>query len=139
MAVIARRVSDTFADGAMKLTHGTKALPEGAADAEQAPEEERWLRCAACGGRITPARARLEVNGSHEHSFMNPSGLRFVVACYAVAPGCVPDGAPSTVWTWFPGRAWQIALCSGCGVHLGWSFHADDTAPFHGLVRDRIV
>jgi hypothetical protein len=124
----------------MKLTPGPQSLPEGSAAAETSIEEERWLRCGGCGARITPERARLEVTGAHEHSFMNPSGLRFVVACYAVAPGCTPAGERSTVWTWFPGRAWQIALCRACGVHLGWSFHADDdAAPFHGLVRDRIV
>jgi hypothetical protein len=43
------------------------------------------------------------------------------------------------VWSWFPGRAWQIALCKRCGVHVGWSFHAGEAAPFHALVRDRIV
>lgn len=123
----------------MKLTPGTQTGTEGAAAADTSTEEEKWLRCAACGARITLERARLEVNGAHEHAFMNPSGLRFVVACFAVAPGCVPEGERSTVWTWFPGRAWQIALCKACGVHLGWSFHADEAAPFHGLVRDRIV
>jgi hypothetical protein len=70
---------------------------------------------------------------------MNPSGLRFTVACFASAPGCMPDGERSTVWTWFPGRAWQIALCKACGTHVGWSFHGSDVSPFHGLVRSRIV
>lgn len=70
---------------------------------------------------------------------MNPSGLRFDVACFSIAPGCMPEGERSSVWTWFPGRAWQVALCKGCGSHVGWSFHADGLAPFHGLVRDRIV
>ena len=126
----------------MKLTPGTQTLPEGAEKPEDAEEEERWVRCAACGARIAPERARIEVNGAHEHSFMNPSGLRFVVACYSVAPGCVAQGEPSTVWTWFPGHAWQIALCRACGAHLGWSFHAvgfASAAPFHGLVRERLV
>jgi hypothetical protein len=123
----------------MKLTPGTQTLPEGAADGESVTEEEKWLRCAACGARITPERARLEVNSAHEHEFMNPSGLRFVVACYSVAPGCVPEGEPSTVWTWFPGYAWQIAVCKACFAHVGWSFHAGEAVPFHGLVRDRIV
>lgn len=123
----------------MKLTPGTQTHAEGAEDAESVTEEERWLRCAACGARITPERARIDVSGAHEHSFMNPSGLRFVVACFATAPGCMDEGERSTVWTWFPGRAWQIALCKGCGAHLGWSFHAANVAPFYGLVRDRLV
>lgn len=123
----------------MKLTRGRSTLPEEAEDAESSSEEETWVRCAACGARLAPERARLEVNGAHEHEFMNPSGLRFVVACFAIAPGCMPQGQRSTVWTWFPGRAWQIALCKGCGGHVGWSFHADDAPAFHGLVSDRIV
>lgn len=123
----------------MKLTPGTQTRPEGAEDAESVTEEEKWVRCAACGARLAPERARHQVNGAYEHSFMNPSGLRFVVACYSVAPGCVPEGERSTVWTWFPGRAWQIALCKACGVHVGWSFHADGASPFHALARDRIA
>jgi hypothetical protein len=95
-----------------------------------------------CGGRLAPERARIEVGGRHQHEFMNPSGLRFVIVCYATAPGCVPEGERSTVWTWFPGRAWQIALCKTCGAHVGWSFHAPASADgggFHGLIRDRIA
>lgn len=123
----------------MKLTPATQTRPELEGDSESATEEEEWVRCRACGARLAPERARLDVNGAHEHEFMNPSGLRFVVACFGAAPGCMPEGERSSVWTWFPGRAWQIALCKGCGVHVGWSFHADDSAPFHALMRDRIV
>lgn len=123
----------------MKLTPsttpGTEPTPDDASDTQ----EEAWIRCAACGARLAPSRARLEVNGAHEHEFMNPSGLRFVIACFGVAPGCMPEGERSTVWTWFPGRAWQVALCKACGTHVGWSFHAEELSPFHGLVRARIV
>ena len=123
----------------MKLTPGGAGTPNSNPVEESETEEERWLRCAACGGRITPERARIDVDGAHEHEFMNPSGLRFRVACFAAAPGCMPDGERSTVWTWFPGRAWQIALCRGCGSHVGWSFHREEASPFHGLICDRVV
>lgn len=115
----------------------------GAADAD--PEHdtlvarEVWVRCASCGARIAPESARIDVDGAHEHDFMNPSGIRFRIAFFALAPGCMPEGERSTVWTWVPGCAWQIALCKACGTHLGWSFHREGIAPFHGLVRDRIV
>jgi hypothetical protein len=123
----------------MKIVPGTVPLPEGGEEASSSTDAEEWVRCAACGARLAPLRSRLEVNGAHEHEFMNPSGLRFVVACFAVAPGCDSIGEPSSVWTWFPGRAWQVALCRGCAAHVGWSFHAPESAPFYGLVRDRIV
>jgi hypothetical protein len=123
----------------MKITPGTSGAPEAEPLRETSTEEELWLRCARCGARITPERARIDVDGAHEHEFMNPSGRRFRVACFASAPGCMPEGERSTVWTWFPGRAWQIELCKACGTHLGWSFHREGVSPFHGLVCDRLV
>ena len=40
--------------------------------------------------------------------------------------------------TWFEGYAWRIALCSHCGMHMGWRFEASrpQSAPakFHGLL-----
>jgi hypothetical protein len=113
------------------------------AETRREDETERAVRCAACGARVTREAARMTMNGASEHSFMNPSGIRFVVACYASAPGCVPEGERSTVWTWFPGYAWQIELCRSCGVHLGWSFHgtpsSDFSLSFYGLVTSRVT
>lgn len=31
---------------------------------------------------------------------------------------------PSTEFSWFPGYAWQIAVCSTCQSHIGWKFSA---------------
>jgi hypothetical protein len=121
----------------VKITQGA-ILPEGAEGSESSTEEEKWVRCTACGARLARDRSRISVNGAHEHAFMNPAGLRFTVVSFAAAPGCLPDGEPSTVWSWFPGHAWQIALCKACGVHVGWSFHASETN-FHGLIRDRLA
>lgn len=120
---------------------GTAPTPASGSEPEssRATEDERWLRCAACGEPIVRETALLVVNGSHEHSFVNPSGLRFIVSCWSSAPGCVSDGERSTVWTWFPGFAWQVEVCRSCSVHLGWSFHARSTTTFYGLIRDRLV
>jgi hypothetical protein len=68
---------------------------------------------------------------------MNPSGFRFTVACFGVAPGCISEGPRSDVWTWFPGYAWQVELCLGCTRHVGWSFHG--ATRFYGLVRDSLI
>lgn len=123
----------------MKLTPGTAGAPDPEHRDDASREEELWLRCAACGARIAPERARIDVDGAHEHEFMNPAGTRFRVLCFSTAPGCMPEGERSTVWTWFPGRSWQVVLCRGCGVHVGWSFHREGVSPFHGLVGDRLV
>lgn len=31
---------------------------------------------------------------------------------------------PSTEFSWFPGYAWQIAVCNSCSTHIGWKFLA---------------
>lgn len=31
---------------------------------------------------------------------------------------------PSTEFSWFPGYAWQIAVCAKCQSHIGWKFIA---------------
>lgn len=31
---------------------------------------------------------------------------------------------PSTEFSWFPGYAWQIAVCNKCSSHIGWKFLA---------------
>lgn len=31
---------------------------------------------------------------------------------------------PSTEFSWFPGYAWQIAVCKRCSSHIGWKFIA---------------
>lgn len=121
----------------MKLKPGEQAAPDARGDADVRGEDEKVIRCTACGGRVTHERERLTMNGSHEHEFMNPSALRFVVQCFASAPGCASEGERSDVWSWFPGFAWQIEICRGCGAHLGWSFHGART--FYALVRDRLA
>ena len=113
------------------------ARPEGGGEPEATEEEERWLRCASCGARVVREAARLVVNGSHEHCFLNPSGIRYVVSCWASAPGCVAEGERSAVWTWFPGYAWQVELCRSCSTHLGWSFHA--ATSFYALIRELLL
>ncbi len=96
------------------------------------------LLCAACGHAITSGDARLEVDGAHVHTRMNPDGHEFTFGCFAAAPGCVARGAPSKQATWFAGFFWWIEVCAGCGVHLGWLFFADGGGEFHGLVLERL-
>jgi hypothetical protein len=94
--------------------------------------------CATCGQLVTFEEARIHVLDSHEHRFMNPAGLLFHIGCFAEAPGCLVVGAPSDDYAWFPGFAWQLALCAACADHLGWFFQGRGAAPFFGLRLDRL-
>jgi hypothetical protein len=97
----------------------------------------RRIVCRTCGSTVTSTRARVEVAGAHEHTKRNPAGFVFRIGCFRDAPGCAPWGDACAEHTWFAGYSWRIALCRGCGVHLGWAFEGPGD-PFHGLVLARI-
>lgn len=99
--------------------------------------DERPIKCRACGHAITSHDAKTSVHGAYEHRRVNPTGVDFHLGCFSRAPGCAIEGAPTLFWTWFPGYAWQIALCRGCGDHLGWAFTGEST--FFGLILPRLT
>ena len=118
----------------------TRSTPLPTSDTTVTPASppRRAILCAACKHPITRTDAAIAVAGSHEHTFMNPGGLVFQIACYREAPGALQAGPPSPEWTWFPGHLWRVTLCAACLTHLGWSFHRESST-FFGLVLDRIV
>ncbi|MGM0574388.1 MAG: cereblon family protein [Myxococcota bacterium] len=109
--------------------------PEAAAGG--GPEPRRTVVCASCEHRLTEGAARIEVDGEHAHSFVNPHGLVFDVRCFARADGVQGMGALEHYWSWFPGYGWRVACCAGCGRHVGWLFERGGDA-FAGLIDDRI-
>jgi hypothetical protein len=115
----------------------TPAQHEPARREERSTRDDPWLRCTACDHAIAREQARIDVQGKHVHTFVNPAGHEFTVRCFGEAPGCRGMGDESTFWTWFPGFAWRIALCAQCGTHVGWSFRGAAEA-FWGLVVERV-
>jgi hypothetical protein len=101
-------------------------------------DEEAWLRCVACGHAIAREKARVEVDGRHVHTFVNPAGHEYTIRCFGEAPGCAGAGDESTFWSWFPGFAWRIALCARCGAQVGWSFRREASV-FWGLIAERVA
>ena len=129
---------------ALKQT-GTRPLhgrPDMAADpALHDPDSGPRLLCRACGHEITRAGARTSVDGSHRHVFSNPHGHVFEIGCFSRAPGCLCKGPATTEFTWFPGHAWRIALCGGCGGLMGWRYEATSGGgnSFFGLILPHLV
>jgi hypothetical protein len=114
------------------------ARPRGERDPARAGGGGRPLVCARCRHPITTDGDRIEIDGLHEHTQINPHGVIWTFGCFASAPGCAPVGGPSREFTWFAGHWWQIEQCGGCGFHLGWLFASPDRR-FHGLIVGRIV
>lgn len=106
---------------------------------EDQPEkhEDPMLRCERCGRDVAREKDRIEVQGAHVHTRMNPAGILFTLGCFLRAEGARPEGEAHLAWSWFPGYSWTIDLCRGCSSHLGWLFEAG-TDCFHGLILDRL-
>ncbi|MDJ0720412.1 MAG: hypothetical protein QNJ04_02210, partial [Desulfobacterales bacterium] len=65
-------------------------LKEEPADPEKrpnaSPEEDtqaaRRVLCRECLHPVTRERERIEVQGAHQHTFANPSGIVFTIGCF---------------------------------------------------------
>ena len=113
---------------------------EAAADVSTADDGKppRVLACAGCRRVITSTADRIDVNGSHEHVFVNPDNERFLIGCFGNALGLRCVGPSSLEFTWFAGYSWQSEVCGGCRNFLGWLYRRGDHH-FHGLVLAGLI
>lgn len=121
------------------IQRGKSLGPEQKDDADTAPQRPRLL-CAQCRSLIALEPRRVEMSGSHTHTFTNPAGIVFQIGCFADAPGTTSIGGENSAFSWFPGFVWRIALCAACGEHLGWRFRSESSAThFFGLILDKLT
>ena len=111
--------------------------PETVEDDETVDDEADEIYCVGCGHLVTRGRWRIAMDGNHEHTFFNPAGIVFRVLCFKEAPGALPVGSVTAEFSWFDGHTWRIAICGGCGDHLGWMF--EGAGAFFGLVKPRLT
>ena len=96
----------------------------------------KQLLCRACANPVTTPAEAIDRSGAHQHRFSNPTGQEFIIGCFRSAPGCHPEGAAWRQYSWFPGYAWRVALCSRCTCHLGWRFQGETR--FYGLILKQL-
>lgn len=101
-------------------------------------EEWRKILCRICLNLLTTEDHGIAVNGSHEHTCLNPRGLRFTIGCYDGARGCVVAGVPTDEFTWFPGYRWSFVICANCQSHLGWFYQSRENS-FFGFILDQLL
>ncbi len=105
---------------------------------DRGPGDDILVFCRSCMAIISNAGEKINVNGSHVHTFANPHGLVFDIGCYNAAPGCAYSQQASDEFTWFKGYSWRIAVCRACMAHLGWLFISGQSN-FTGLSLEAII
>lgn len=111
-------------------------------DCDRAPPST--LRCARCLQSVAHPADVISLRGSAPvGTYVNPFGYLHSVITLGAAQQLIVVGTPSTLSSWFTGYAWRMALCAGCGAHLGWRFsslEADrEPAGFWGLSRAALI
>lgn len=112
--------------------------PEKAPKDQTVDEDEEVILCRQCDRPITRPAERIEISGSHKHTFANPHGIVFEIGCFRAAFGCGYSGPTTNEFTWFKGYNWKVAVCGSCAAHLGWLFLSSGSAAFHGLILNRL-
>lgn len=112
--------------------------PEERAEAQTEEEEDDFIICRQCSQIVTHPTERMAADGSHQHTFANPHGIVYDIACFRSANGCAYTGPATGEFTWFRGYQWRIAVCRSCLTHLGWLFTSTSGDYFHGLILDRL-
>jgi cereblon len=82
------------------------------------------------------------VVGDGPQVFVNPHGLVFEIVTLRQATNLLGVGRQTTEFTWFPGYAWQVVVCTRCTAHLGWAYDAITNATparFYGLIRSELT
>jgi len=106
---------------------------------EKEADSEKFILCRQCLQIITSKNERIEVEGSHYHTFANPHGIIYDIKCFRSAIGCGYVGDVSNEFAWFKGFGWRIAVCRVCLTHIGWLFSSKSSESFYGLILNRII
>ena len=101
-------------------------------------KREHVFICKTCKNFVTNRKSITEINGDFIHLFQNPAGIYYRIGLFANAKGCKTFGESTADFTWFPGFAWNYAICSSCFTHLGWFYQSGDNN-FFGLIMDHLI
>ena len=105
-------------------------------------KDPKEYHCVVCGASLSDSDALFRVNGSHKHSFVNPSGVRCNFLTFSECRNILAHEELYKEHSWFPGYGWRFLLCQGCHQHLGWKWDSisGDAHPtgFYGLLLNAI-
>ncbi len=86
--------------------------------------DNKEFRCATCGTFIASTAWLIAINGSHDHSFVNPSGIQCNFYTFSECENILVHERLYLEHSWFAGYGWRFAHCGQCLRHLGWKYDA---------------
>jgi len=105
-------------------------------------KKRKNYHCAQCGVFITQSGALVSINGSHEHSYVNPAGIRCNFMTFLASENSLALEDLYLEHSWFPGYGWRFLICESCFQHLGWQYEAvrEAVSPlgFFGVLIDSV-
>lgn len=114
----------------------TKKHEEAEGKVQTELQTDDWL-CLKCNKKITEDRERFLYDSQSEFTFTNPEGYVFNVMTFQTADGCFVEGKPTREFSWFKDHSWCFAVCSRCGLHVGWKYSGQFS--FYGLIKSRLI
>ena len=121
--------------------NGGSLLEDQAADETKSvdPLAAGGIYCRQCFKLISRQDQQKEVQGAHQHTFANPNGIIFEIGCFQSAEGCLTSGPSTREFSWFKDFSWQVAVCRGCLLQMGWLFSSAGSEAFYALILDRLL
>ncbi len=123
------------------LKSSNKSLQNRKVESKQKSDvKEKFKRdifCKLCLNKITSHSEEIFIDGSFSFEFINPHNIRFTIGCFANTSGCIIQGVPTDIATWFPGYTWSLVACRKCSEHLGWYFQKVSDS-FYGLILAKL-
>jgi hypothetical protein len=89
---------------------------------EHDDKDKTAYHCAWCGIFISHYGALVRLNGSDQHSFVNPAGVRCNFRTFQACENVIVQEALYLEHSWFPGYGWRFLVCGNCFHHLGWKY-----------------
>lgn len=87
-------------------------------------EDRITYRCSRCGAFITDSHSLIRIQGTREHSFVNPAGIHCNFKTFSHCENIAVDSDLYLQHSWFRGYGWRFVMCRMCMQHLGWRYDA---------------
>jgi hypothetical protein len=104
-------------------------------------KDQILYKCSYCGSVISHSGLVLNIDGSGEHSFVNPSGITCDFMTFSDCQNIFAYPDLFVEHSWFKGYGWRFLACEVCLQHIGWQYDAINSKlphRFYGILTNKV-